>query len=374
MKTKALTLSVLAALAFSAQAADVTLYGVVDTGLSIQHRDYVGQSSSTVTRLASGQYIGSRWGIKGAEEVAPGVKVGFVLESGFGSDTGSLGQDGRLFGREARLYVEGDRIGLLSFGRMGPIVGGNGPYARFGHVANAFSCGWGDLGGSLQVVSLGYEFMDNVVAYTTPKFGNFDASFQYSFNPNTLDKDLKDVAVEGKSSSERMASGVVRYQDDALMVAFGLESINQAHKNVAAYGIDDSLSYNLGASYKTDFAKFFFYGQYFKDYAKTSKTTMFIVPSGIDGYGINIGADIPVMGGTMKVTLGRGDFEGSQKSELTMTTWQAAAGYVYPLSKTTSLYGAAGMIRNSYSAAYEALKPAATENVYEFMAGLVHKF
>ena len=64
---------------------------------------------------------------------------------------------------------------------MGSMVGGNGPYARFGHVVSPFSCGWGDIGGHLQVVSLGYEFIDNTVAYTTPKWAGFDAAVQYSF-------------------------------------------------------------------------------------------------------------------------------------------------------------------------------------------------
>lgn len=95
--------------------------------------------------MVSGQYIGSRFGIKGSEDLGNGYKAGFVLESNIKTDDGSLGQGGRLWGREARVYLSGD-FGEVSFGRVGPIVGGNGPYARFGHVMNAFSCGWGDVG------------------------------------------------------------------------------------------------------------------------------------------------------------------------------------------------------------------------------------
>lgn len=131
------------------------IYGVLDYGMSLVNRHNVDGSHANAAQMMSGQYIGSRFGLKGAEDLGNGLKVGYVLESGIGADTGTLGQNNRLFGRDARLYVEGD-FGHIGVGRMGSMVGGNGPYARFGHVINAFSCGWGNVGGSLQVVSLGY--------------------------------------------------------------------------------------------------------------------------------------------------------------------------------------------------------------------------
>lgn len=89
-----------------ASATNVELYGIVDYGMSIQNRSYVGQDSTTTTALKSGQYNGSRWGIRGTEELGNGLKVGFVLENGFDADTGAM-KSGRLFGRDARLFVEG---------------------------------------------------------------------------------------------------------------------------------------------------------------------------------------------------------------------------------------------------------------------------
>lgn len=163
-----------------ALASNVEVYGVLDYGLTWQQNDAVDGTSESSLKMLSGQYIGSRVGIKGSEDLGNGLKVGFVLENGFATDTGALGQGDRLFGRDARVYLDG-RFGYLSFGRMGSLVGGNGPYARFRHVVSPFSCGWGDLGGHLQVVSLGYEFIDNAIGYTTPKFGNVDATVQYSF-------------------------------------------------------------------------------------------------------------------------------------------------------------------------------------------------
>lgn len=165
-------------------ATPVEIYGVLDYGMSLVNRHNVDGSHANAAQMMSGQYIGSRFGLKGAEDLGNGLKVGYVLESGIGADTGTLGQNNRLFGRDARLYVEGD-FGHIGVGRMGSMVGGNGPYARFGHVINAFSCGWGNVGGSLQVVSLGYEYIDNAIAYVTPKFAGVDATFQYSLGSDT---------------------------------------------------------------------------------------------------------------------------------------------------------------------------------------------
>ena len=145
-KQTLLAASLLSAAAVSAAASDIQVYGVLDYGLTWQDRPNADGSDSAALQMTSGQYIGSRFGIKGTETLANGLKVGFVLENGFGADTGSLGQNGRLFGRDARLFLDGS-FGYLSFGRMGSMVGGNGPYARFGHVVSPFSCGWGDIGG-----------------------------------------------------------------------------------------------------------------------------------------------------------------------------------------------------------------------------------
>ena len=406
MKHSILSCALLGALAAgSACAADTQIYGVVDTGFSVRNNHYVNGDEKTTTAMMSGQYIGSRFGIKCFEDLGNGMKAGFVLESSIKSDDGSLGQNGRHFGREARVYLAGD-FGEVSFGRVGPIVGGNGPYARFAHVMNAFSCGWGDIGGhlqvvslgyeyldnavayktptvagldatvqysfgSLQVVSLGYEFVDNTVNYLTPKFGGFDAVFQYSFG---ADAKNYGSGTEGKSSVERMYAGAVRYQDDVILVSAGIEGINQAQPAARAANLDDALSFNLGGSYNAGFAKFYAYGQVFRDYAKAAKVTMFAVPSGVDGYGVNLGFETKALGGTVKGSFGWGDFDGSHESDKTMKTYQTAVGYAYSLSRRTTLYTAAGWIHNDFSNAYETSKPTAVENDYEWICGITHKF
>lgn len=121
MKKTLCALAVLGAFAGTSLAADVTLWGIVDEGLlytSIDKDD--GQSSTDKLELKSGIQSGSRWGLRGAEELGNGTKVGFALESGFNADDGTLASAGTLFNREASLYVEG-RLGKLAAGRIGAI-------------------------------------------------------------------------------------------------------------------------------------------------------------------------------------------------------------------------------------------------------------
>ena len=121
MKKQTLLAAALLCAAFSAAASDIEVYGVLDYGLTWQDRTNADGSDSAALQMTSGQYIGSLFGIKGTETLANGLKVGFVLENGFGADTGSLGQNGRLFGRDARLFLDGS-FGYLSFGRMGSMA------------------------------------------------------------------------------------------------------------------------------------------------------------------------------------------------------------------------------------------------------------
>ncbi len=64
---------------------DVTLYGLVDVGIT----SVSGLTAGTVTQVASGIMEGSRWGIKGTEDMGGGYKAIFTLEARVELDTGS---------------------------------------------------------------------------------------------------------------------------------------------------------------------------------------------------------------------------------------------------------------------------------------------
>lgn len=83
MKKQTLLAAALLCAAVSAAASDIEVYGVLDYGLTWQDRTNADGSDSAALQMTSGQYIGSRFGIKGTETLANGLKVGFVLENGF---------------------------------------------------------------------------------------------------------------------------------------------------------------------------------------------------------------------------------------------------------------------------------------------------
>lgn len=91
MKKTLLALATLGAMAGTAVAADVTVYGLVDYGFNYQHVD--GDTADVDARdgfeMRSGMNSGSRFGIKGSEDLGNGLTVGFVLENGFDADTGT---------------------------------------------------------------------------------------------------------------------------------------------------------------------------------------------------------------------------------------------------------------------------------------------
>ena len=123
------------AFAGSALAADVTLYGVVDLGLQYTHSDPDTAAGATdKLQMASGSEAGPRFGLKGVEQLGNGVEVGFVLENGFSADTGALGNNNRLFGRQSTLFVRGS-FGEIAFGRMGQLTSGNGSYGLTGNLS-----------------------------------------------------------------------------------------------------------------------------------------------------------------------------------------------------------------------------------------------
>lgn len=58
-------------------------------------------SKSSVTRVSPSGSAQTSLGFKGTEDLGSGLKANFVLEGQLNHDTGALGQDGRIFGRQA---------------------------------------------------------------------------------------------------------------------------------------------------------------------------------------------------------------------------------------------------------------------------------
>lgn len=135
MKKSLLALGVLGAFAGAAHAqSSVTLYGIIDAGVQYVSKTGGNLSSTATTaknfQFANGNLQGSRWGLKGAEDLGGGLKAIFVLENGFSLGNGTLGQNGRMFGRQAYVGLSSATAGTLTIGRQyDSVVDFVGPYA-----------------------------------------------------------------------------------------------------------------------------------------------------------------------------------------------------------------------------------------------------
>ncbi|REE19350.1 putative porin [Paraburkholderia sp. BL27I4N3] len=115
---------------------NVTLYGIIDSGVNYTNNV---QTAKAATGLKGGHQIamieggsaglqGSRWGLKGTEDLGGGLKALFVLESGFYSNNGVLNQGGAMFGRQAYVGL-GNPVGTVTLGRQyDPVVDLYGPF------------------------------------------------------------------------------------------------------------------------------------------------------------------------------------------------------------------------------------------------------
>ena len=366
--------ALLGAFAGSAVAADVTLYGVVDYGLQYTHVDSDKANTDAVDnfQLSSGNQSGARFGLKGSEDLGNGVKAGFHLENGFSADTGSLAQNSRLFGREARLFVNG-AFGEVAFGRMGTLGSANGTYGLLGNLS-PFGASWvGAVEYSTYYV--GGIRADNTVTYKTPTFAGVTVYAQYSFETNTKQEENLD-ATEGKASANRYYALGATYKAAGFDHAAVVDSYNWSSTFTKKDAdLDDGLSVTLGGSYDFEVAKVFLSGQYFDNMIgndKSGKTTdagnsdsfysfssYFGDQNPIEGYALQAGVSAPVAGGTAMFAVGYTDAEQVKTPEGSTDKAEfkrlgASVGYTYSLSKRTNVYGVAAYYRDSVDNAYNA--------------------
>jgi len=121
MKKKLLALAPLCLYGASAWAqSSLTLYGVLDEGIMFNSNVATGPSKGAqkwYLDSLNGMY-GSRWGMKGAEDLGGGTRAIFTLESGVNLNTGAAGQGGLQFGRQAAVGLSNLRFGDLTLGRQ----------------------------------------------------------------------------------------------------------------------------------------------------------------------------------------------------------------------------------------------------------------
>ena len=396
MKKTFVAAAVLGAFAASAMAADVTLYGVIDTGLHYSNTNAESKHDVNSFDMKTGVSAGNRWGLKGTEDLGNGYKVGFVLENGFTEDDGKLGNGGRLFGREANLYVASD-FGTLSFGRVGALTSGAGSYDLMKYTP--FATGWAGTATKANFMLADRDRMDNTVTYVTPSFAGVQVYAQYSFN-----RDGQETAGNERQNDRYAALGAT-YKNGAFSSALVVDTV--MHNNKSAND-KDSLGVTLGASYDFEVVKLFAMGQYGQHenflgttFDKGTKTTAAgtkyaadyfktLSSKGWKGYGVNLGATAPVLGGTvlaqasyldakthdgMKFEKAAKDADADSQTEgsydeVKAENWGIALGYTYAFSKRTNLYTYV-----SYTETKKTIDDASAKTKFtEYGLGIKHSF
>ena len=417
MKKTLAAVAVLGAFAGSALAADVQLYGIVDTGLGYNHVDVdnfdkgvnlgdpafgssgtYSASDSDSFSMKSGQASGSRFGFKGTEDLGNGLTVGFILENGILSDTGVA------FNRESSLFVQGN-FGRFAMGRLGSINNGQSSWAKIGMI-NAFgTSSWGGITAQVSNLMSTAGQWDNMIAYETPDFAGFKVFAQYGMGTKN----------ENESSNDRYYAIGATYNNGPFAGYFAVDSINYQTAGLNTRlqdrdNVDDSLTVTLGGSYNFEVAKVYLGVQYFdevklnslggvtkdligsydlnKAYNKYPETSYDALTVGnflkVKGYGISLTADAPVAGGKAMFGVGYVDAEAADSmtdmakdavvsADLDLKRYIVSVGYDYPFSKRTDVYAVASYsqdqleLKGDYSGDWD-------PSTYSLYVGLRHKF
>lgn len=237
----------LAAAAQSASAqSNVTLYGIIDAGVEYVDNVAVGGREESLARVSPSNTLASRWGLRGTEDLGGGLKAVVNLESGFAPDTGSLMQNGRLFGRAAIVGLEGS-WGSLLLGRQRnaifdlSLVYDPMSYATYGLTAldNAFFT----------------NRPDNSVKYIYKQNG-LSATALYSFGRDALAGTPagSQSEVAGASKIGRQLGGNVNYSAGSFSIGMGLD---QQHGVTAATQSDTDRRLFIASTYTLAQTKLF---------------------------------------------------------------------------------------------------------------------
>lgn len=327
-----LLVAAVAAAAFSAQAAEVTLYGSVSTGVLYQNTPSLTNADGTTTdstnsfSMESGFWGDSIWGITGEEDLGNGWTVGFTLENEFGSDTGEMASEGTIFDSQAYLRIGNDKVNF-AFGNIGGLSSAGGDFDLL--------CAFDPMEAFVGVAGLGafaskdFASGNMAVVEVTPMEG-----FKVSLMGNTGDKDSN-----AKWSDRDHYYGLgVSYENGPLALA-AIAEMRKYDRQVGWSDNDDSWIFTVAAAYDFEVIRPSFV------YQHASKTREFAAGEISDAaYNFDsfmLGATAPLGQGTLRASVqyvkGENDAVSDEEGSATIL----GLAYTYDMSKRTTLYGAA---------------------------------
>ncbi|MFL9911295.1 porin [Paraburkholderia sp. RL17-337-BIB-A] len=205
----------------------VTLYGVVDPALMFVNNAQVnkaggvphGAQQYALVDAWTSAYAGSRFGLKGIEDLGGGTAAIFTLENGINMNSGALGQGGLMFGRQAFVGLTNDSWGTVTAGRQ---------YSSMVDYVSPTSSilQWGGYIASHpdDVDNLGMtNRQNNAVKLATPVWNGFSANALYSFG-----------GVAGSTSQNQIITAAAGYTGGPLRVGIGF--LSAFDPNISMWG------------------------------------------------------------------------------------------------------------------------------------------
>jgi predicted porin len=317
---KTAALALLAGVSAVAHAqSNVTLFGVVDVAAR-----YTKNGDNNVTSLASNGVQTSRLGIRGVEDLGGGLKAGFWLETGLNPDNGTTSDGSRFWNRRSTVSLLGN-FGEVRLGRdTTPTFTGYADYDPFGTNGVADASKFVNKGGTNVDTNVR---ADNLASYFLPSgiggvYGQVSAA-----------------AGEG-TAGKKYYGGRIGYAAGPLDVSasYGQTDVSP----LPGTGEDKYKLGSIAASYDFKVVKLTGYVTQVK-YADEKLTIA------------NIGALVPVGPGTIRVGYVNANASGHTPTGVSLEdsdAQQFAVGYLYDLSKRTSLYTTVARVNNKNGAAY----------------------
>jgi predicted porin len=189
----------------------VTLYGVVDVAVERI------KGATSLVRLSSGQQQGSRWGLRGVEDLGGGLKASFVLEAGFNADLGTSGQGGRMFGRQAFLGLGGG-WGTVRLGRQ---------YTPMDDIAGIVGTKGYDVLSVVPIIGNGdYNRVNNAITYLSPALAGTVFQLQYSLGEER-------ASTDASADFDKQVSAHALYTKGPLTAGLGLMKVTDANGTTA---------------------------------------------------------------------------------------------------------------------------------------------
>ena len=317
MKKSLIALAVLAASGAAMAQSSVTLYGVLDTGLTYSKGE---ESVYGMTHL--GGNVNSRLGFRGVEDLGNGLKATFNLEAGMGVDDGNNYMDkdsnGMAFRRTSTVGLAGN-FGEVRLGRMlTSSYLAVSRYDAFGDTGIGASLAW-------NIPQTGYApRTENAISYTSPNFSGFKIGAEYGFGEKQ------------KARDSRYFGMGATYDNGPLSLGLGYDRLNSNTMD-GLLAASDLKTVHLGGAYNFGVAKLLaFYKQ-----SKVSNAPKFKT------FGLGVSAPVGAAGEV------RASYNNYKISDDNGKANQLSLGYVHNLSKRTALYGTYAYIKNKDGLAFQ---------------------